>query len=118
LYVFLCVYVLYITMYKSTEDSDCEESESESSSYSSDDDVRHVEQYNKRKQQNPQNRKKRVSKSASKSKSKSTSKGIFKFNEIGMWDEGDLDTEKNEMFKELAKLMVTAAASHVEPTTD
>ncbi|ETO01200.1 hypothetical protein RFI_36238 [Reticulomyxa filosa] len=83
------------------QDSDCKVSKS--SSYSSDDDVRDMEQYNTCKQQDPQNRKKRVSKS----KSKSTSKGIFNFNEIDMWDEGDLDTEKNEMFKELAKLMVT-----------
>ncbi|ETN99026.1 hypothetical protein RFI_38461 [Reticulomyxa filosa] len=107
------VLCIFIFVYKSTEDSDCEESESESS-YSSDDDVRYVEHYNTRKQQDPQNRKKRVSKS----KSKSTSKGIFKFNKIDMWDEGDLDTEKNEMFKELAKLMVTTTASHVELTTE
>ncbi|ETN98029.1 hypothetical protein RFI_39493 [Reticulomyxa filosa] len=89
---------------KSTGDSDYEESKS--SSYSSDDDIRYLEQYNTRKQQDPQNRKKRVS------------KGIFKFNEIDMWDEGDLDTEKKEMFKELAKLMVTITVSNVEPTTE
>ncbi|ETO20796.1 pre-rRNA processing and ribosome biogenesis protein, partial [Reticulomyxa filosa] len=100
----------------SAEESGSEESESGSSgsSYSSDDDVEHVNQYVKRKHKQKATEKT----DDNDSRRNSRSKGVFKMNEIGMWNEGDLDIEKTEMFKELAKLMVTAAVSNVTPNED
>ncbi|ETO16812.1 hypothetical protein RFI_20527, partial [Reticulomyxa filosa] len=127
----------YFLKKKSAEENESEGSESGSSedssgssdsgSYSSDDDVTHVERHFKRKQKEKEKEKERERERGGDvnkhdggldSKRNSRSKGVFKFDEIELWEETDLDAERGEMFKELAKLMANAATSNLVPTQD
>eukprot|EP00490_Sorites_sp_Unknown_P026063 CAMPEP_0114671340 /NCGR_PEP_ID=MMETSP0191-20121206/41002_1 /TAXON_ID=126664 /ORGANISM="Sorites sp." /LENGTH=335 /DNA_ID=CAMNT_0001930969 /DNA_START=460 /DNA_END=1468 /DNA_ORIENTATION=+ len=71
-------------------------------SYSSDDDAAHVAQHYNRK------------KTVKKKKPNNGSIGLFKVNEVGYWDDGDVQKEQNEMLKELSRLMMGMAVAQTD----